>query len=217
NAFLDIQAFCFYNFPDAEEEAYLEKKLNALAPHVPVKCFGNYLSEFSCAAIENQEADHLAKQIALWYYLLYDCGTGKQNVRNVSRVDELFGASTIIYPKLGELLSEARKAEDYKEQTKATIQLSKELWYTALSNNSIRENLKTMMRHCWKSLSETDREGNRQAADHLWVKVTEFDKSWELSDKVPDIQDFKNFWTLKEIRDLSEAEHRRWNTMKILD
>src|SRR5690606_12197279 len=143
NAFLDIQAFCFYNFPDAEEEAYLEKKLNALAPHVPVKCFGNYLSEFSCAAIENQEADHLAKQIALWYYLLYDCSRGKQNVRNVSKVDEPFEASLLMDPKLGELLDEARKIKDYKEQTKATIRLSKQLWYTALSNGAIRKNLNT--------------------------------------------------------------------------
>ena len=51
----DLQAFCFYNFPDEEEEAYLEHKLNAVAPHIPVKCFGNFLYEFSCKAIQNRK------------------------------------------------------------------------------------------------------------------------------------------------------------------
>src|SRR5690606_29450601 len=135
-------------------------------------------------AIENQEADHLAKQIALWYYLLYDCGTGRQNVRNVPIVDELFEASQVVNPRIAELFTEARRMEDYQEQTALKIKGFKRLWYAALSDVTIRKNLNTMMRHCWKSLSETDREGNRQAADHLWVKVTEKDKKWRLSGTV---------------------------------
>lgn len=212
----DLQVYCFYNFPDEEEEIYLEHKLNALAPHIPVKSFGNYLFEFSCEAIQNKAADHLAKQIALWYYLLYDYGTGASNDRNAVGVDVLFDAILDEDKELRELYADAVGKPVYGEQRDLKIETFKRFWYHSLHRPKIRDTMVSMMQHCWKSLSETDREGNRQAADHLWVKVTEFDKSWELSDKAPDIQDFQNFWTAKEIRDLSEAEHRRWNTMKIL-
>jgi|GEM_PF-3482382 len=226
----DIQAYCFYNFPDEEEEAYLEQKLNALAPHIPVKCFGNYLYEFSCKAIQNSEADHLAKQIALWYYLLYDYGS--QSVRWSMEIDERFTKIVVaITPLQSGFLTKDIKAS-FDDIMKAKIDGLKHLWHHALTDNQVLGEMREMMRFCWKSLSETDREGNRQAADHLWVKVTEFDKSWELSEKPSDIKCFQEFWLKKEtnesdikiikkeeseIEKLGEVEHRRWNTMKILD
>ena len=75
-------------FPMRKKRLILEQKLNALAPHIPVKCFGNYLYEFSCKAIQNKEADHLAKQIALWYYLLYDYGS--QSFRRMMEIEDRF-------------------------------------------------------------------------------------------------------------------------------
>lgn len=213
----DIQAFCFYNFPDEEEEAYLEQKLNALAPHLPVKCFGNYLYEFSCEAIRNKEADHLARQIALWYYLLYDFGSAPQSARRSLEIEELFGKLITKVDELKKAFLAHEKMVSYEETMKAKNAGLKQLWYVVLSDDRLMGAMREMMRHCWKSLSETDREGNRQAADHLWVKIAEFDKYWELSGQIPDIQHFKTFWTAQEIRDLGLAEHRRWNTMKILD
>jgi hypothetical protein len=223
----DIQAYCFYNFPDEEEEAYLEQKLNALAPHIPVKCFGNYLYEFSCKAIQNSEADHLAKQIALWYYLLYDYGS--QSVRRSMEIEERFTQIVLANHALQSGFSKNDTAASYEDMLKAKIEGLKNLWHKALTDNHLLGDMREMMRYCWKSLSETDREGNRQAADHLWVKVTEFEKSWELSEKPSDIKSFRQFWLRKEIdesgkkiikntvEELGVIEHRRWNTMKILD
>jgi len=211
----DIQAYCFYNFPDEEEEAYLEQKLNALAPHIPVKCFGNYLYEFSCKAIQNKEADHLAKQIALWYYLLYDYGS--QSFRRMMEIEDRFSKMVEAIHALqdGFLLNDTKAS--YEDILKAKIEGLKQLWHQALTDNPVLADMREMMRYCWKSLSETDREGNRQAADHLWVKVTEFDKTWTLSNKASDIKQFQEFWSEKEIEDLGVIEHRRWNTMKVLD
>ncbi|WP_158859588.1 NAD-binding protein [Lunatibacter salilacus] len=213
----DIQAYCFYNFPDEEEEAYLEQKLNALAPHIPVKCFGNYLYEFSCNAIQNREADHLAKQIAFWYYLLYDYGSGPESVRRSIEIDERFSKIILEINNLqkGFLSNDTKASND--DVMKLKIEGLEQLWHHALTDNQLLGDMQNMMRYCWKSLSETDREGNRQAADHLWVKVTEFNKSWSLSEKPSDIQHFQKFWAENEIEDLGLVEHRRWNMMKILD
>src|SRR5690606_26019657 len=127
------------------------------------------------------------------------------NDRNAVGVDVLFDAILDEDKELRELYTEALGKRLYEKQRDLKIETFKRFWHRSLHRRKIRETMVSMMRHCWKSLSETDREGNRQAADHLWVKVSEFDKSWELSGKVPDIQDFKNFWTAKEIRDLSEV------------
>lgn len=211
----DIQAYCFYNFPDEEEEAYLEQKLNALAPHIPVKCFGNYLYEFSCKAIQNSEADHLAKQIALWYYLLYDYKS--QSVRRSMEIEERFTKIVLANHGLQSGFLKNDTDPSYDFIMKAKIEGLKNLWHHALTDNHLLGDMREMMRYCWKSLSETDREGNRQAADHLWIKVTEFDRTWTLSERPSDIRQFQEFWTEKEIEDLGVIEHRRWNTMKILD
>lgn len=211
----DIQAYCFYNFPDEDEEAYLEQKLNALAPHIPVKCFGNYLYEFSCKAIQNKEADHLAKQIALWYYLLYDYGS--QSIRRMMEIEERFSKMVGAIDELQNGFLPNDTNDSFDVIMKAKIEGLKLLWHHALTDNQVLAGMLEMMRYCWKSLSETDREGNRQAADHLWVKVTEFDKTWKLSDKPSDIMRFQEFWSEKEIEDLGVIEHRRWNTMKVLD
>ncbi|AEL28140.1 NAD-binding protein [Cyclobacterium marinum] len=211
----DLQAYCFYNFPDEKEEVYLEQKINALAPHIPVKCFGNYLYEFSCKAIQNKEADHLAKQIALWYYLLYDYGN--RSVRTSLEVEKWFTKliSKVKALKVGYVSN--NEALTYDEELKHKIDGLKNLWFQALSDSYVLEGMEMMMRYCWKSLSETDREGNRQAADHLWIKVTAYGKKWVVSDQVPEKASFEKFWSKKEVEDLGLIEHRRWNAMKILD
>lgn len=215
NPTYDLQAYCFYNFPDAQEEVYLEQKLNAQAPHIPVKCFGNYLHEFSCKAIQNKEADHLAKQIALWYYLLYDFG--KRSVRTSLEVEKWFAKLISKISALKRGYASNKEALPYDEELKLKIEGLKDLWFQALTDSFVLEGMGNMMRYCWKSLSETDREGNRQAADHLWIKVTTYDKKWVLSDQVPEKENFENFWTKGEVEVLGVVEHRRWNTMKILD
>ncbi len=67
----DVQAFCHYNFPDQDEEEYLETRLNASAPYVPVFCFGNFIHECSIKAIRNEEMDRIARRLALLYACLY--------------------------------------------------------------------------------------------------------------------------------------------------
>ena len=73
------------------------------------------------------------------------------------------------------------------------------------------------MRHCWKAYPGNRSGGNRQAADHLWVKVTAYNKTWKMSEQGSDFKHFQGFCTSKEIEELGIVEHRRWNTMKILD
>lgn len=181
----DIQAFCFYNFPDEKEEAYLEQKLNTLAPHIPEKCFGNYLYEFSCKAIQNKEADYLAKQIALWYYLLYGFGSGPQSVRRSMEIEVRFTKINLRINLMQIGFQAIDKATTYDEIIKAKIEGLKHLWCAALSDERLLVEMREMMRYCWKSLSETDREGNRRAGWILFIRPENHNLNEKIKKNLP--------------------------------
>ena len=63
----------------------------------------------------------------------------------------------------------------------------------------------------WQTMKEADRESNRQAADHAWVKFRELGKNPK---NIPD--DLIHYWTTDELTTLSKLEHRRWNAEKLL-
>lgn len=140
----NLQAFCFYNFPDKKEEIVVEAKFNELAPNIPVYCFGNFIDECSVSSIRNLALDALPKQIALGYAQIY--GNAEQTAEQV-----------------------------------------------------------------WRNCSEQDKESNRQAADHLWVKVRTIwhaiDWKYDKTTFVPLIPDTEY---KKYVEILSKIEHRRW-------
>ncbi|GAB3570614.1 hypothetical protein GCM10027578_27230 [Spirosoma luteolum] len=68
----DVQTFCFYNFPDPDEEKYVEMRLNSIASYVPVFCFGNFIHECSAKAIQGKSMNLIARQIGLLYACLYN-------------------------------------------------------------------------------------------------------------------------------------------------
>src|SRR5690606_26260002 len=63
----DVQAFCYYNFPDKDEEEIVENHLNGLAPGLFVKCFGNFIDECCSAAIHGMAMDTVAQLVHAKY------------------------------------------------------------------------------------------------------------------------------------------------------
>ncbi len=63
----NFQVFCYYNFPDKEEERIIESHFNEVAPNIFFKCYGNFIDECSYAAIHNRALDALPKLINAKY------------------------------------------------------------------------------------------------------------------------------------------------------
>tara|TARA_R110002124_G_scaffold287257_7_gene472066 strand:+ start:34267 stop:36756 length:2490 start_codon:yes stop_codon:yes gene_type:complete len=140
----NLQVFCFYNFPDKNEEKATEYRFNCLAPDIPVVCFGNLLDECSAVAIRDRALDALPKQIAYWYIKKY--GDSSLNIEQA-----------------------------------------------------------------WLLTSEQEKESNRNAADHLWIKIRSIWHiiDWKFNPKtfelLPDV-----VITPENELPLCETEHRRW-------
>lgn len=64
----NLQVFCYYNFPDKNEEIAIERLFNKLAPNTFVKLFGNWLDECTYKSIQNVSLDELPKLINAIYY-----------------------------------------------------------------------------------------------------------------------------------------------------
>ncbi len=188
----DVQTFCFYNFPDPDEEKYVEMRLNSIASNVPVFCFGNFIHECSAKAIQNKSMNLIARQIGLLYACLYNDETV---------MDELPG----LRAKLNELgfEDETKWSSDYHQ---ANVEKTNILLRWADQDS---QQFMEWTRSCWKTLKEIDRESNIQAADHAWVKLRLLNRKW---DSVRDDMT----WEESELRLLGEVEHRRWNAEKLL-
>lgn len=202
----DVQVFCFYNFPDPDEEQYVEMKLNGLASYVPVFCFGNFIHECSATAIQNKSLHGIAKQIALLYACLY----GDSTV-----LDEL--------PELKQVLTALKidikegKAGWPADKNEALIAKAKrllpELHRRQKGTKTEQDELTNWLDTCWQQIKEIDRESNSQAADHAWVKLRLTNRHW---DQVLDDSLLGTFWQPGELAQLGEVEHRRWNAEKLL-
>lgn len=188
----DVQTFCFYNFPDPDEEKYVEMRLNSIASNVPVFCFGNFIHECSAKAIQSKSMNLIARQIGLLYACLYNDETV---------MDELPG----LRAKLNELgfEDETKWSSDYHQ---ANVEKTNELLRWADRND---QQFMDWTKICWKTLKEIDRESNIQAADHAWVKLRLLNRKWN------SVRDDMT-WEEKELRLLGEVEHRRWNAEKLL-
>ena len=219
---IDLQTFCFYNFPDEEEEAYSERQINRIAPPVPVIYFGNYLQECSDAAIRNQELDHLARQLAFWYYMLYDFL--QNNQRTHPAIDQAVSRVAEVHPDyLNGLtlvqLTTPNEADplDWPKKQEARLHLAARLWYEAATHSTNAPALMKWADVCWLHLAEIDRESNRQAADHLWVKLRQQGLSIRVVDKTPNFDELWSFWSEADKETLGELEHRRWCAEKLID
>jgi hypothetical protein len=211
NGQTDVQAFCFYNFPDKDEEEFVEQKLNAIAPGIPVFCFGNFIKECSEEAIRNETSDFLAKQIALLYACLY----GSSIISN-----SLPGLKTILNSIDQDL--EAVKIRDHEgneitdtkvlNNLKNIIKAKRTLPHLLLPDISMTE-YNDWLNTIWENTPEDEKESNRQAADHAWIKFREMGKAdtskWE-RDQLAD------FWNENQKALLAELEHRRWNAEKLI-
>jgi hypothetical protein len=72
----------------------------------------------------------------------------------------------------------------------------------------------------WDELAETDRESNREAADHLWAKL--YVLGYELQEVRPGMPDPGSSLVLlsklkEREEELARAEHCRWMTWRVLD
>jgi hypothetical protein len=187
----DIQVFSFYNYPDKKEQEYIETKLNSLASHIPVFCFGNMLDECSVLKIENEENLDLAKRIAFIYHCLYNT---------------LTAIDTKAFDEFNQLRSEfyslpTDPIENYGIKKKEILEK-----FFVLINT--KENFEGYAEKHWKRLKQIDRESNMQAANHARVKLRQIGKNPDLNLPITLSQ--------KELNDLSELEHRRWNAEKLL-
>lgn len=219
----DVQTFCFYNFPDQDEEAYSERQINRIAPALPVIYFGNYLQECSDAAIRNRELDHLARQLAFWYYVLYDFL--QTNQRTHPGVDQAI--ETHIDPAQSNYLNGLTLTElttpnetdplDWSNKQAARLQLAARLWYEAAIAGPGAPAVMSWADACWLHLAEIDRESNRQAADHLWVKLRQQGLTVRAGRQAPDFDALWSFWSAADKDTLGELEHRRWCAEKLID
>lgn len=192
----DIRVFSYYNYPDKEEQEYIETKLNALAPNIPVFCFGNMLDECRLESIENKEDMALAKRIALIYHLLYD------NLK----VDEKAALETIspIKEKIQELGKSYKNKPDIEEYEKSLKNHLGNFFHRMYA----LPNYDTTVDKNWSSIDEIDRLSNIRAANHAHLKHLLYERYSKEQKSMP--------WGENELKALSETEHRRWNAEKLL-
>lgn len=197
----DVQAFCFYNFPDEEEEAYVETQLNALASYLPVFCFGNFLQECAIQAIRNEAMNQVAKRLAMLYACLYN----DKQVFELPQLSWLADCVTEIDEELKE--QEWPSYNDQMiEKTHLLLQRLNDFIKTARQNGGEDPSV-LWMNELWNSITEDERESNIQAADHAWVKFRQMNQN--------PLALTASAWEDNELELLGELEHRRWNAEKL--
>src|SRR5690606_19724905 len=85
----NAQVYCYFDFPDEQEEANIQNYFNSIAPDIFVKCFGNFLDECSSAAIESMALDEVAKLINAYYSDLHDESMINQAWAKISVKDKI--------------------------------------------------------------------------------------------------------------------------------
>lgn len=201
---LNVQVFCHYNFPDEAEASLLERRLNAIASanvteaaqktHLPVTFFGNFIHECSAKALTERNEDTLPRLLALWYYLLYDYGSA-----NYGKVNEGFA----------EHLGPRRT--DYEKDVKGLVRLG---WLKETWPRCPKEELAEWSKLVWEKTSESDRDSNRQAADHLWVKLRL--AGYRLKNN-PDFVAQPAWIEPETLDNLARLEHTRWCAERLLN
>lgn len=198
----DLQAFCYVHRPD-EQHHNREKNLHRLSTTLPVHFFGNFDEHDATASIKAEEQDQLARFLDLWYYLLYD--------RKLYPLEEQIRRDLESNPKLSKNLNDS-KHESLEEKK---IELIKPIWepaYLPFLNKwaDIR----------WATITEIDKESNRQAADHIGFKMREIGYQIRRSDEPESLSPDKFSDIIKEpsVKSLlSKMEHQRWCAEKLLD
>lgn len=202
---VDVQVFCYYNFPDLDEEQYVEMRLNAVAPYLPVVCFGNLINECVADAIHNESLNQIARQIAFFYVCLYG-GTVVQEIPGLEAWLKEIDDEVVKLKEKGKLDEKEEELEGNKLYIAKTNVLLPAWAKQKKDRPDVFANWLTI---CWENLEEIDRESNIQAADHAWVKLRLLDQAW---DKLLLNTEF----TVDQLNALSEVEHRRWNAEHLL-
>jgi hypothetical protein len=193
----DIQAFCYFNFPEEKENSFIEERINNIASHVPVFFFGNFTQEFTEEAIKGQELDNLSRLINIFYYQ-----SGNLNLIEDEKTRLLINENGI-----------SAGGNDKANEKERKTQLQQICDTFGIKLTSINEDEK------WIALDEFKKESNRLAADHFFVKLRAMklflekhhnqEQEKDFWNAIKDtIADFKNNKGL--LYQLCELEHRRW-------
>ncbi len=187
----DLQVYCHYEFPDRDDLQHMEKKMNAMAPHVPFFFFGSLMRECSAFMIREEERDYAAKVLALLYgYLDKD-----------KKLLEKYPLSEETKNQLS-LVPDTGKSDRDQEWEKAIIYARHILGAKSAALDFV-----------WKELSEADRSSNRESMEHGWVKMRLMNLDvYQLEEIVNDILSAINPETIKQ---LGAIEHIRWNAEKL--
>ena len=215
----DIEVFSYFNYPDKNEQIFLNHRLCKLFPNLSIRCFGNMLDECSSFMISNNHDVVLAKRIAFIYHCIFG-GVNEalgQEAENMHAVDNNLG-------ELGEKvnLKDQKKKPisiqeylDEKEKLLRHFFVNYELFVAkkgayALENGKLIRKEEQEKRFpedvFWEGMSQADRESNIHAANHVDIKQ----RLWE------SIRKSKTSISQEELLVLSEVEHRRWNAMQLL-
>lgn len=156
---------------------------------VKVYCQYNFPDEEEKEVVKKKLNELTSNQVEVLCFgsLLEECTDG--NIDNV-KLDKLAKQIALMYDKV-------HAVND--EQSKTTALQELKNW-----------DLKGLVEK-WHEIVEIERESNRQAADHAWVKFREMGK-----DPFSSTNDLTQFCTDDELSTLSKLEHRRWNAEKLL-
>ncbi|NOT38077.1 MAG: hypothetical protein HOP11_11945 [Saprospiraceae bacterium] len=187
-----LKVFCHYNYLDPKEETMIETRLNKLTNYsIQVKCFGSDLLHCTCNEIENKGRDLLSKYYAFLYSELY-------NDKYSAKYSDQINAA-----------NEAKEKKDLVTYIRLTKEVKNDIYTDVMNEFSSWAIEKLESR--WLLENESDREANRNAADHSEIKLALYKKN------IPkEKEGLKIFWKEEEIMELAEIEHRRWNAEKLL-
>jgi hypothetical protein len=117
---------------------------------------------------------------------------------------EVFTAKVLLHQNLDCLAREIHKA-----------------WLEVEAADRRASNQPTAAGKTWEQLSENDRQGNREAADHLWAKLHMLGFELRVVSKGKRNQSVPNPALLAQLKEREEelalAEHVRWMTWRVLD
>ncbi len=202
---------------------HLQGQVLSVTPQCDVQCFCHYnlYDKDEVQYVEHVVNSKIPNSLVIFFGSLTDECT----------VDAITSRSDELLPKLINIWYDHDKVINDDGKQKDTNQLyeeRKKFWLEKTNSNEEIDNLEQEAIHRWKKLTITQKESNRYAVDHLWVKLYLLGYTYKmLSEIIKDKQTFTSFLLAfteisksgysDKIAAMAKVEHHRWCAEKLLE
>ncbi|MFB6253902.1 MAG: NAD-binding protein [Halobacteriaceae archaeon] len=169
-------------FADTTDNHAQDTSFRIESERVNIRPFSEFVDKCTPRTVRGEHRDAIAKRMALFFHLRYDYNPTDENA---TQIDQELADQISIKPPDGQGYDYARLAQFWDD----------------LSDTQ----METLTEIVWRDLSETNRDSNRHAADHIQVK-----HHLKIS-----LEDDYNKEEI--VRKIATVEHQRWCAERLLD